>query len=221
MRLNQWLARATGLSRRAADAIVTAGNVRVNGSLAQVGQVIGSKDVVEVEGNEMQLANLSYFALNKPVGFVCSRQPQGNAKTIYNLLPPELYDLKSVGRLDKDSSGLLLLTNDGELAQKLTHPSYRKSKCYQLLLNRSLSLTDQKAVERGIMLDDGLSQFKLTGSGKVWEATLTEGRNRQIRRTFAALGYTVIKLHRTRLGKLELGNLAVGKYRAVKPEEIS
>ncbi len=220
MRLNQWLARATGLSRRAADAAISDNRILVNNLPGQLGQLIESTDAVTMDGQPVELAQLRYIALNKPAGYICSRNEQGNAKTIYDLLPPELYELKSVGRLDKDSSGLLVLTNDGDLAQKLTHPSYQKTKRYHLMLNRALTPTNRNQIEAGVTLTDGPSSFGLSGEGKYWTATLHEGRNRQIRRTFDALGYTVIKLHRLSFGPLELGNLTPGKYQLIEMKDL-
>ena len=152
--------------------------------------------------------------LNKPAGYVCSRRGQGS-QTVYDLLPPELHQLKPVGRLDKDSSGLLLLTNDGDLANRLTHPRYGKAKLYQIKLNKSLPPEHQQQVESGVQLEDGLSRLKLDRPDDrrtSWQITMYEGRNRQIRRTFSKLGYNVVELQRTQLGPHSLGNLKTGSY---------
>ena len=220
MRINQWLARASGLSRRSADTAIANGHVSINGETATIGQVVEPGDVVIYQGQPLQLAELSYIMLHKPVGYICSRAVQGKAPTIYEILPPELHHLKSVGRLDKDSSGLLVLTNDGNLAQQLSHPRHQKAKTYQIELDRPLTSQDHKRIETGVMLEDGVSKFTLTGANKNWVATLHEGRNRQVRRTFAALGYAIIKLHRTSFGKLTLGKLAAGQHRAITLEEV-
>ena len=151
--------------------------------------------------------------LNKPAGYVCSRNGQGS-KTVYDLLPKKYHYLKTIGRLDKDSSGLLLLTNDGELANKLTHPRYQKSKVYEVSLNKELKSSDQSKLQKGVSLDNGLSRFsyiKSTSANK-YEVTLSEGRNRQIRRTFEAIGYRVSKLHRTDFGSYSLGGLPIRQY---------
>jgi 23S rRNA pseudouridine2605 synthase len=157
--------------------------------------------------------------LNKPVGYVCSRNGQGS-KTVYDLLPPEYQQLKTVGRLDKDSSGLLLLTNDGQLAQELTHPSQQKRKVYEVTLDKPLQpLHRQMISDHGVSLEDGPSKLELErqhdGDDTKWIVTMHEGRNRQIRRTFAALGYEVIQLHRTKFGNYQLGTLQKGKLKAL------
>lgn len=157
--------------------------------------------------------------LHKPVGCVVSREGQGS-HTIYDLLPADFQQLKPIGRLDKDSSGLLLLTNDGALAQELTHPQFQKVKIYEVTLDRPLQpLHRQMIADIGITLDDGRSILGLErlhdNSDTAWRVTMHEGRNRQIRRTFAALGYTVITLHRTQFGTYSLGSLAPGAYQRI------
>jgi 23S rRNA pseudouridine2605 synthase len=214
MRLNRYVALATGLSRRAADAAIAEQRVYINEQLAKPGQEVIANDTVTLDGQPLKLAETTTVMLNKPVGYVCSRNGQGN-KTVYDLLPTELHHLKPVGRLDKDSSGLLLLTNDGELAQQLTHPSFKKEKAYEILLDKPLSDDDKANIERGIKLEEGMSVLKLKGNGRSWTVSMSEGRNRQIRRTFAALGYTVTKLHRTQFGPYALTDLAVGHYKQI------
>lgn len=212
MRLNVYLAQATGLSRRAADAAVQDGRVTVNGQPAQNGQQVESTDSVTLDRRAITPpVNTATILLHKPVGYVCSRAGQGS-KTIYELLPREYQQLKPVGRLDKASSGLLLMTSDGKLANELTHPSFQKTKLYQVDLIRPLTPHDKRQIEQGVMLEDGISHLKLEGSGKRWVVSMQEGRNRQIRRTFAAVGHTVNKLHRTHFGPYILGDLTVAKY---------
>src|SRR5581483_8687429 len=131
MRLNRFVALATGTSRRHADVLIEQQRLRINDHLGQTGETVAANDTVTLDGQPLTLPATMTIMLNKPVGYVCSRQGQGS-QTIYTLLPPELHHLKPVGRLDKDSSGLLLLTNDGQLANQLTHPSYRKEKVYEI-----------------------------------------------------------------------------------------
>ncbi|MDQ3064839.1 MAG: rRNA pseudouridine synthase [bacterium] len=216
MRLNQFLARHTDLSRRSADAAINEGRVEINGLLARLGDTIIESDRVTLDSHPVELrSETKTIMLNKPVGYVCSRQGQGN-KTIYELLPPEFHHLNPVGRLDKDSSGLLLLTNDGVLANQLTHPSYVKIKRYEITLDKSLEPLHQQMIsDHGLQLDDGNSKLQLAAldeSKKSWEVIMHEGRNRQIRRTFAALDYKITNLSRTNFGEYRLGNLLSSKF---------
>lgn len=223
MRLNKFIAGATGLSRRSADAAIELGDVSVNNELPTAGYQVTDQDVVRFKGRTLVNAPVSAHTtimLNKPVGYVCSRDGQGN-HTVYDLLPRELKHLKPVGRLDKHSSGLLLLTTDGQLAYELTHPKFNKSKTYKIALNKPLSEQDYQAVHiNGVQLDDGPSKLELerinTTDDSNWKVTMTEGRNRQIRRTFEELGYNVVKLHRTHFGSYVLDSLKPGTYKTIE-----
>ena len=144
LRLNKYLALQLGISRRQADNLISTGTVTINGETASLGAQISPNAVVEVSGKNVS-ANATakiYIALNKPTGYVCSRRQQGNTPTIYSLLPPSLHHLKPVGRLDKDSSGLILLTNDGDFAHRMTHPSFHKTKIYKAHLDQPPPATD-------------------------------------------------------------------------------
>lgn len=162
-----------------------------------------------------------YVMMNKPAGFVCSRKRQGETPTIYELLPEKYQKLKTVGRLDKDSSGLILFTNDGDFAYRMTHPKFSKTKVYHVEFNRELEpLHQQMIADFGVMLPDGVSKLGLTRLRETdrfgFEVEMSEGRNRQIRRTFAALGYEVKKLHRISFGKYNLGELKTGTITEVE-----
>lgn len=214
MRLNKFIAQTTGASRRAADKMIEAGKVTVNGTQAELAQQVGDSDAVALDGKQLILTEKHQtILLNKPVGYVCSRDGQGS-KTIYDLLPKELHRLKPVGRLDKDSSGLLLMTSDGELANMLTHPKFQKEKVYNITLNKSLEPEDKLRISVGVKLEDGYSSLRLKEleNEQTWQVTMTEGRNRQIRRTFEALGYKVVKLQRLQFGDFRLGKLALSDY---------
>lgn len=222
MRLNKYIAQATGLSRRAADNAIAEDRVRINNKSVTLGQQVDTHDHVTIDGQTvMPTVKHQTIMLNKPVGYVCSRDGQGN-KTIYELLPASLHSLKPVGRLDKNSSGLLLMTTDGQLAYTLTHPRFKKTKTYKIALDHGLLKEDFLAItQSGIMLEDGVSQLDLTPINtqrKEWKVQMIEGRNRQIRRTFEALGYQVVKLHRTRFGSHALGTLAPGSHRTIQAE---
>jgi len=210
MRINKYIAASTGLSRRAADRAVEDGRVEVNDSLVTTAVDVTEQDTVRLDGQLLDKPAIEHktILLNKPKGYVVSRDGQGS-RTVYDLLPTELALLKPVGRLDKDSSGLLLMTDDGQLAHQLTHPSFQKTKIYEVELNHPLQpLHRQMISEMGITLEDGPSKLGLErledGNDKKWRITMHEGRNRQIRRTFAGVGYNVIKLHRTQFGSYTL-----------------
>jgi len=202
------------MSRRKADEAVAHGRVAVNGVLAKLTDITDDSDKVELDGLHLSKNEFKTIILNKPVGYVCSRNGQGN-KTIYDLLPDDLHNLKPVGRLDKDSSGLILLTNDGDLAQKLTHPSEEKEKVYRVTLDKKLIESDKTRIETGITLEDGRSRLILEGHELEWIVRMHEGRNRQIRRTFDALGYKVEKLHRIGFGPYHLANIPKGQFEQV------
>lgn len=218
-RLNKHLATIMGISRREADLLIEKGRVAVDGRPAVLGTQVESSATVVVDGQPIaHQVDLVYLAMNKPVGYVCSRRSQGGVPTIYELLPKKYQLLKTVGRLDKDSSGLILLTNDGDFAFSHTHPKFQKTKQYNVRLDRDLEPLHQQMIsDYGVTLEDGVSQLGLTrmsdDNRRDWTVTMSEGRNRQIRRTFSALGYTVVKLHRTQFGSYSLGDIKRGDYR--------
>jgi len=221
VRLNKFLAERLGLSRRQADDAIAAGKVLVNDSPAILGARIDKNDKVCYNGVIIPFdMGYLYVGLNKPAGYVCSRKAQGEFPTIYELLPAKYHDLKTVGRLDKDSSGLILLTNDGDFAFKMTHPSFTKTKIYEVELDHALEpLHQQEISDFGIEIGDGVSKLGLTRLDDLrrrWRVEMIEGRNRQIRRTFGALGYTVTRLHRTAFGPYQLSWLEPGEFAEVK-----
>ena len=215
-RINKFVAQSTGLSRRAADQAISEGRVKINDVLGTAGDQITETDRVSLDGIRILApSKTTTIILNKPFGYVCSREGQGS-QTVYELLPEKYHKLKTVGRLDKDSSGLILLTDDGDLAQELTHPKYTKTKIYEVRLSKTLEPLHQQMInDIGVQLQDGRSKLilqSLDDSRQIWQVTMSEGRNRQIRRTFESLGYKVTKLHRTKFGNYDLGNLEIGKY---------
>lgn len=220
MRINLFVARSTGMSRRAADKAIAEGRVTLNSGTPSAGHDVRPSDTVELDGRPISLpAATLTIMLNKPVGYVCSRDGQGSP-TVYDLLPPELHRLKTVGRLDKDSSGLLLLTDDGDLANRLTHPRYSKEKVYEVTLDKPLSDPDLTRLEEGVRLDDGPSKLKVRGGrGESITIVMSEGRNRQIRRTFAALGYEVMDLHRIQFGPYKLDTCPRGEHRIIYTDD--
>jgi len=233
VRLNKFLAERLGISRREADDAIAAGKVTVEGKRAVLGARL---EVARDDGFEVSIDNFPkvcyngrivpwktgylYVALNKPRGVVCSRKSQDGGKTVYDLLPEKYRRLKTVGRLDKDSSGLILLTNDGDFAFRMTHPKFVKMKVYEVKLDRALEpLHQQEIADFGVELGDGRSQLgleRLDETRKNWRVTMSEGRNRQIRRTFGALGYTVVALKRIQFGAYQLSGLEEGDCVEVK-----
>lgn len=230
MRLNKFIASATGLSRRAADRAISEGRVQINQQPATLGSIASEHDTVTLDNRPITLpVNTMTIMMNKPTGYVCSRDGQGS-RTIYDLLPPELHHLKPVGRLDKYSSGLLLMTDDGIRAHQLTHPSFEKEKIYEIELNKPLTPQDKAKIEKGVELEDGLSRLHVSEGERLevrgsrartstsnlspttYRVTMSEGRNRQIRRTFDALGYEVTRLHRTVFGSFRLGTLPLSTF---------
>lgn len=216
-RVNKYIAHATGLSRREVDNAISAGRVTINGVKAIMGAQVAPQDTVLMDGKPITgQVHYTYLALHKPVGYVCSRRAQGEYPTIYELLPSHYRALKPVGRLDRDSSGILLLTDDGDFAHTMTHPKFQKQKAYEVELDHELTPLHQQMInDHGVTLEDGPSQLTLERLSDIdrtnWRVTMSEGRNRQIRRTFAALGYTVTKLHRTQFGPYQVGALPSGE----------
>lgn len=220
MRLNRYVAAASGLSRRGADDAIAAGHVSVNGRPGSLGQTVTDSDRVELDGTLLIVPeHHTYIIFYKPVNTVTSRRRQGTTPTIYDRLPSEFHRLRSVGRLDRYSSGLLVLTDDGDYAHRQTHPSFEKNKRYEVKLSKPLSSDDANHLRNGVVLEDGLSRMGLEAvRGTSVVVILREGRNRQIRRSFAALGYAVVELHRTDFGDLSLDGLKPGEWRQFNPE---
>ena len=224
-RLNKFLALQLGISRRQADELIEKGRISINNKTAKLGARFKNDDTIKL-GEKIISKNPEekvYLLFNKPRGYVCSRKKQGENETIYSILPKEFHALKPVGRLDKDSSGLLLLTNDGDFAFQMTHPKFRKIKEYLVSLDTPLQPIHQQMIaDFGINLPDGKSQLgleRLDDSRKNWKVIMSEGRNRQIRRTFSAIGYEVKELHRTIFGSYILPkDLDFGDFRKVEKQ---
>ena len=224
MRINKWLALHTSLSRRKADEALQQGRVTINNKKAELGDAVEYNDTVCLDGAAVasQPIKRELYILNKPVGYVCSRSGQGS-KTIYDLLPKPLHHLNPIGRLDKDSSGLLLLTNDGELLNKLAHPSNNHEKVYEVTLQEILTPGQLNQVQTGVNIGDARpSRLKVKPiHNKSYVVIITEGRNRQIRRSFEAIGHKVVRLHRTRQGPYELANLPLSTVKQLDISKIN
>lgn len=231
MRINKYLSDQGFCSRREADRLIASGKVRINGRVAKLGDQVEAKDEIVVIGHAKtdERPERVYILLHKPVGYITTTDRKAK-DNVLDLVPSKAR-LFPVGRLDVASSGLLLLTNDGELANKLTHPRYEHEKEYEVRVEEPLgrsptgeSITDAELdkLARGVTLDDGPTlpaKIKRLATDR-FTITIREGRNRQVRRMCAAIGHEVRTLKRIRLGSLELGELASGKWRELTAKEI-
>ena len=228
VRLQKYLADAGIASRRACEAIIVAGRVTVNGqTVVELGsRVDPTTDRVSVDGRPARPRRKLYVALNKPAGYVCSRRVEGKQRMVGELLPREWTDLYPVGRLDRDSEGLLLLTNDGEFCLRLTHPRYGVEKTYVATVEGHLPPAVLARLKAGIAdrgeqlraLDTRLISANSTRT--IVELDLGEGKNHEVRRMFESQGFPVLTLRRIRIGPLKLGELPAGKYRVLSPVEV-
>jgi 23S rRNA pseudouridine2605 synthase len=222
VRLNAWLARAGVASRRGADELIKAGRVTVNGEPGRLNTFVESRDTVELDGRPLRRQQLAYVLLHKPQGVVTTaRDPQGRP-TVVGLVGHPLR-IVPVGRLDVDTTGALLLTNDGELAHRLAHPRYEVDKVYVAEVEGDPSPETLAALESGIELDDGrtaTARARRLGPGRV-ELVLHEGRKHQVKRMLAAVGHSVRRLHRIRYGPLTLEGLAPGDWRELDAAELA
>jgi 23S rRNA pseudouridine2605 synthase len=227
-RIQKVLARAGVASRRAIEEMIVRGRIRVNGERVELGRRINaSKDLVEVDGSRVPLsAGLVYYLVNKPVGVVSTASDDEGRETVIDLLDDVDARVYPVGRLDLDSEGALLLTNDGELAQRLTHPRFGVTKTYVAEVEGSVKDKTVRQLARGVELEDGFTGpartrlVERSPGGTLVEIVLSEGRNREVRRMLEAVGHPVRRLVRTAIGPLMLGRLKPATYRKLKPEEV-
>jgi 23S rRNA pseudouridine2605 synthase len=222
VRLNAFLARAGVASRRKADELIKAGRVTVNGEPGQLNTFVESRDRVEVDGEPVAKQRLAHVLLHKPAGVVTTaRDPQGRP-TVVELVPDDPR-VVPVGRLDADTTGALLLTNDGELAHRLAHPRYGVEKTYVVEVEGDPDGDALARLERGVELEDGVTapaRARRLRDGVV-ELTIHEGRNRQVKRMLAAVGHPVVRLHRRGYAGLGVDGLAPGEWRPLTRDELS
>jgi 23S rRNA pseudouridine2605 synthase len=222
VRLAKFLARGGVASRRAAEEVIAEGRVTVDGeTVADPARDVGEGAEVRVDGRAVSAEPTETWALNKPSGVVSTAREPGRRRAVTDLVD-SLARLYPVGRLDADSTGLILLTNDGELANRLTHPRYEVQKTYRVELRRPPADRDLEQLRRGVELDDGPTapaRARRT-AGREIEISIHEGRNRQVRRMAEAVGNEVVRLERVRLGSLELGELRRGEARRLTDEEV-
>ncbi|PYK31175.1 MAG: hypothetical protein DME57_04710 [Verrucomicrobia bacterium] len=224
MRLNRFLAAAGIGSRRKCDELIATGRVTINGRVCtNFSAQPSERDHVKVDGKLIHREPPLTIALNKPAGFVSTRRDPHARDTIFDVLPPKFPRLFNVGRLDAQSEGLLLLTNDGDLAQRLTHPRFKIEKEYEVTLDRPWTAENGKKLLRGVFLDGRRAQItRLHAISPIkLRVVLRQGINQQIRRMFYAVGYEVERLVRMRIGNLRIGDLPRGHWRHLSKSELA
>ncbi len=228
MRLQAFLARSGAApSRRKAENLILSGRVRINGRTASIGESVVPDDSVLLDGRPVELPeSYAYLALNKPKGYLTTLKDERNRPTVAQLVPENVPGLVPVGRLDADTTGLLLVTNDGAFAHRVAHPSSEVEKEYELTLKNPVPEERLAALASGPELEDGgilppkLDNLRRTGETTTLNLTIHEGRNRIIRKACAAVGLGLISLRRVRVGPVRLGSLPEGHHRPLTEQEI-
>lgn len=224
MRLNKFISLCGFASRRAADELIKEQKVSVNGEIVQdLGRQVQESDLVEIEGKKLSLPQkTTVIAFHKPAGCVCTCKDPQKRQTVYDFLPPGYKGLKYIGRLDLQSRGLLLFTDDGELAHRLTLPKYKILRHYLVWTDSPVKKSDAEQLIEGVKLEDGIKGFAeavFFEEGCI-ELVLSEGKNREIRKMMAAIGYEIEDLQRIAYADIDLGDLASGDYRELSDKEV-
>ena len=226
MRINKYLAQCGVASRRECDRLIAEGKITVNGRPAGLGDDVNDGDNIKVEGRPVSVKKNEYYLLHKPKGYLCTVSDDKGRKTVMDILGDGLGRVYPVGRLDYDSEGLLILTTDGELAQHLTHPSNEVPKTYLVKVEGRLTEADLNPIRSGIEIDGYVTKkcrAHIVETNKDYtkvELVLREGKNREIRKMFAAIGREVTLLKRTKVGELTLRGLDRGAFRKLTPAEV-
>lgn len=227
VRLNKFLASCGIASRRAADELIKKGRVKVNGKvITEPGISVTKKDKVEVDKKPVVEERKIYVVFNKPPGYITTREDEKGRKTIYENLPENLRTLRTAGRLDKDSTGLLILTNDGELIQKLTHPKAKVPKIYRVVAEGKVTINDLQEFEKGIEIEKGKIAhaegiiLEYENAQTTMDLVLYQGYNRQIRKMLEIVGHPVVMLKRIQHACINLGALKKGKFRFMNNKEV-
>ncbi len=227
MRINKYLASSGVASRRECDKLIISGKITINGKTAGLGDDVGEDDEVCLNGTPVSVKKNEYYLLNKPKGYISSVSDDKGRKTVLDLMPSNVGRIYPVGRLDYDSEGLLILTTDGELAQHLTHPSNSVPKTYLVKIEGTLTESDLNPIRSGIEIDGYVtkkSKAHIVETNKEYtkiHVTITEGKNREIRKMFAAIGKNVTLLKRIKIGELTLRGLDRGAYRKLDRQEVA
>lgn len=226
-RLNKYIASSGLCSRRKADELIESGVVMVNGKkVTELGFSVKPKDKVFVNGKLIHPVKHEYYRFYKPAGYITTAEDEKGRKTIYDLLPESLHKLRPVGRLDKDSTGLIILTNDGDLINELTHPSAKVPKLYRVSINGKISQNDINKMYKGIEIEPGkiayaqVDVLDFDNTSTVMEIVLHQGLNRQIRKMFEHLGFEVVTLKRIQHATITLDGLKRGEFKPIKPGQI-
>ena len=227
MRINKYIAQSGFCSRRKADEYILEGRVKVNDKIiTMLGFEIRTKDKVYIDGRLLHADKLEYYKFYKPAGYITTKDDEKNRKTIYDILPKEYHHLNPVGRLDKDSTGLLIMTNDGNLQYELTHPSVKVAKTYIVKVEGILKNDELQKLSDGIEIEKGKIAYcdweilEKTKTDTLFQITLYQGLNRQIRKMFEFLGHNVINLKRIRHASIDLLGLKKGQIKPIKPRQI-
>lgn len=230
-RLNKYIASTGICSRRKADELILAGRVRVNDKVVnELGFYVREKDRVYVDNKIVKPQKLEYYKFYKPAGYITTTEDEKGRKTIYDIIPPELRNLKPVGRLDKESTGLIILTNDGDFINEMTHPSIKVPKVYLVTINGKFTPEDAEKMLNGIEIETDSGEKKMayaetlpidiTNKSSQIQVVLYQGINRQIRKMFAKLGYEVEHLKRIQHATLTIEGLKKGQVKAIKPKQV-
>lgn len=227
MRINKFLAACGVASRRECDKLIADGAVFINGRVAKVGADVGESDNVTVNGNTVNVKKNEYYILNKPKGYLCTVRDDKGRKTVMDLMPANIGRIYPVGRLDYDSEGLLILTTDGELAQHLTHPSNEVPKTYLVKIEGTITEAGLNPIRSGVDIGGYVTKkckAHIVETNKAYtkiHVTITEGKNREVRKMFEAIGKEVTLLKRIKVGEINLRGLDRGAFRKLSKEEVA
>lgn len=224
MRINKYIANSGFCSRREADRLIDEKRVLLNEKLADKGSIVEKNDVVKIDGRIIKLEiNKVYLILNKPIGYTTTLRDKFAERLVLELISDINERIYPIGRLDKNSEGLLLFTNDGEIAYRLTHPNHDVEKEYIVTVDKPVKEIDLKNLSSGVVIDGRITRkarFEYVKDKLEIRVFLKEGRNRQIRKMFKSLGYNVLSLKRLSFGEISLGSLKLGEYRHLTEKEV-